>query len=250
MTELSEFGEVRLIDHMGDDLSVIRAARVSYGKAPGEEFDEEKDGRLLRYLLKHGHWSPFEHATVTFGVRLPIFVARQWMRHYSWSFNEISGRYKELPTEFYVPRDWRGQSTTNKQGSGEPLGALNQLSADYAYQYALDDVVSAYQTLLNLGVAREQARAILPVSTYTEFYATANLRNILHFLSSRTAPDAQQEIREYAEKVDEIVYQLFPHTIEAWDEVRGVSGKPSGYAGSTPATSTKEFQDPLFPANA
>lgn len=213
-------GFVTLQDSMGDDLSVIRAARVSYGKEANEVFDVEKDGKLLKYLLKNSHWSPFEHTSLTFHVKAPIFVARQWFRHKSWSFNEISGRYRELETDFYRPPTWRGQSKVNKQASEGAIPAAAQESADYFYEQSLRNAVIGYNTLLDMGVARELARMVLPVSLYTEFYATANLRSVLHFLDQRLDSHAQLEIQEYASDIAAITRRVFPHTLEAWEKLK------------------------------
>lgn len=226
MVRVESLGRVELIDSMGDDLSIIRAARVSYGKTPGEEFDEQKDGRLMRYLLKNGHWSPFEHTSLTFRVECPIFIARQWMRHRSWSFNEYSARYKEVEDKFYLPVMWRTQSKDNKQMSGDDLSLLTAVAADAVAVEALIKSYEVYKELLEMGVAREQARSVLPVGAYTEFYATANVRSVLHFLEQRLHPHAQMEIRHLAEQVLFDTKQKFPHTILAWEELRAGADSP------------------------
>lgn len=226
MVRVESLGRVELIDSMGDDLSIIRAARVSYGKTPGEEFDEQKDGRLMRYLLKNGHWSPFEHTSLTFRVECPIFIARQWMRHRSWSFNEYSARYKEAEDRFYMPVTWRTQSKDNKQMSGGELPVGKSVLADTFVVDTLNNAYSTYKSLLQLGVAREQARSVLPVGAYTEFYATASIRSVLHFLEQRLHPHAQREIRHLAELVLRDTKQKFPHTILAWEDLRAGVDSP------------------------
>ena len=239
-------GLVDVVEHVGDDLSPIRAARISYGRGTNEVFDRDKDGRLLRYLLRNGHWSPFEHPSITFRVTAPIFVARQWFRHRSWSFNEISARYTEVKDSFYVPEVWRGQSSTNKQASEGVLDSAGQEAADFHYRTAIRAAQYAYKQLLDLGVSREMARMALPVSSFTEFYGTANLRSILHFLEQRLSPHAQQEIRSYAEGVHSLTKQLFPETIAAWREVGAVQvptvldGLDAG-SPAAPSTNTQEF---------
>lgn len=250
MVKVEPYGTVEFVDAMGDDLSIIRAARVSYGRAPGDTFDEKKDGRLLRYLLKNGHWSPFEHTSLTFRVECPIFIARQWMRHRSWSFNEYSARYKEVEEKFYVPIMWRKQSTDNKQMSGGELDNEGQLTANWLAELALRESMKSYQDLLAMGVSREQARSVLPVGTFTEFYATASVRSVLHFLEQRLHPHAQHEIRALAQMVLDITEQHFPHTIAAWDSLRAGHGEPKvvvtipeGNGSSILPPSTIEIQE-------
>lgn len=210
---------VELVGHVGDDSSVVRSARVSFA-GDGRPFDEERDGRLIRFLLENGHWSPFEHPHITLHVRCPIFVARQWMRHSSWSFNEISRRYTSEEIEFYVPRLWRGQSGSNRQASeGEvEIGSLSK-----RYEEHLRDSLFLYRSLLERGAAREMARMVLPQSLYTRMYATASLRSALHFLSARLGEDAQHEIRLYAGSVSKILEGLFPVTLSCYRELYELS---------------------------
>ena len=219
--KFSSEGEVEYVSHVGSDVSAIRAARVSTGKDLGsKEFDVEKDGRLLSFLLRNGHWSPFEHSQVTFRVKAPIFIARQWMRHRSWVFNELSGRYAELPLEFWVPRVWYKQDPDRKQCAGEAFSHEEGQEFTARYEFDMQGYAYTYRKMLEKGVAREQARAVLPVSTYTHFYATASLRSILHFLEIRLHPDAQTEMMDFAAKVQDIVHELFPHTLDAWFETK------------------------------
>lgn len=207
------YGFVRLVDSHGSDLSIANAARVSYGDGSK---GREKDKKLLRYLLANRHTSPFEHVSFTFHVKTPLFVARQWMRHRTWSFNEISYRYTQPTLEFYVPKSWRGQSGDNKQMSAGDLPHSGQVIASRAYAKATREAVVAYRTLIEAGVSRELARTTLPVSVYTEFYGTVNLHNLLHFLGLRLHEHAQQEIREYAEDIVGLIEPVVPDTLEIW----------------------------------
>lgn len=208
-------GFVQLVDYMGNDRSAVRAARVSYGK---ELSTEEKDKKLINYLLKHGHFSPFEHISFTFHVKAPIFVVRQWFRHrIGMSPNEISRRYtSKQADEFYLPDHIRIQDTKNKQGSFKTDNkeltqkAINKIEKIYNKTY------SVYQELLDMGVAREMARTVLPVGQYTEFYLTTNARAIMHFLDLRADSHAQWEIQEYAKAIAEIFQEKCPWTYESF----------------------------------
>ena len=206
-------GFVRLVDSMGDDKSVVRAARVSYGN---ESKGEEADRKLIHYLMKHNHGTPFEHIVFTFHVRCPIFVARQWFRHRIGSFNEISGRYTELDTGFFVPQLFRQNRNDNHQASVEGDFSDEEIESMISeWSYAMEIVESTYDSLLEKGLAREQARAILPVGTYTEFYWTVNLRSLFNFIQLRTADDAQAEMRQYANVVQLIAEEKAPWCFEA-----------------------------------
>lgn len=210
---------VQLIDHMGDDLRIVNAARVSYGSDDLDKLEPtERDKRLIKYLLTNRHTSPFEHVQFTFRVEAPIFVARQWMRHRTGKYNEISGRYTELPENYYIPQEWRGQSKTNHQGSEGRI--TGQMQANKVYIHACKEAFRAYRTLLELGVAREQARMVLPLSTFTAFYFTIDLHNLLHFLDLRLHPHAQGEIRVYADLMLEAITPVVPNTIQVWMELR------------------------------
>lgn len=210
-------GQVRLIDAMGSDLSVVRAARVSTGSRPEDASKgEERDAKLIRYLLKHEHGTPFEHNAFTFYVKAPVFVERQWLRHRIGSFNEISGRYTEYEPEFYVPARARAQAKSNKQGSvPADDGQLDEL-LDGAVRSTVDHAFGRYQELLERGVARELARIVLPLNLYTEWYWTVNARSLMNFLGLRTQDDAQLEIREYAHAVETIWSERMPVTHAAW----------------------------------
>lgn len=212
-----DHGFVRLVDHMGSDLSVVRAARVSHDAA-WRVGTEKDDARLIHYLWKHKHTTPFEAVTFTFEVKAPIFVLRQWHRHRTWSFNEVSARYTELPEEYYLPAidQIRKQSTTNKQGRGEPL---DELQADYAHHWLMDNNKQSfrcYQGLLERGVARELARTVLPVATYSHMFATVNLLNLFRFMTLRSDEHAQYEIRVYSDAMLKLVNNIVPVCVAAY----------------------------------
>ena len=204
-------GHVTLVHHSGDDLSAVNAARVSFG-AHRTEIDD-KDLKLLAYLAKERHTSPFEHCSVTLRVKVPLFVARQWMRHRTQSYNEISRRYTSVDVEFFVPAKLRKQHKSNRQASEGVIEDENLLAE---YQYSIQRAMRSYETLIAEGVCREQARAVLPQAMYTEFYATANLLNWLKFIELRDHEGAQQEIVEAAQGVRSILEVLYPHTTQAW----------------------------------
>jgi thymidylate synthase (FAD) len=195
---------------MGSDQSVVRAARISNG-AVMPDWRGAADERLIRFLADHGHMTPFEHATFTFYVKAPIFVVREWQRHRSFSYNELSGRYKKLVPEFYIPDQMRGQDANNKQGSvpdAELEPYYNGLIRSMLQSY--EEAFNTYQNLLSAGVAREIARAVLPLGIYTEMYVTGNLRNWAHWYSLRGAPDAQLEIQLYAQSVGDVLEHEMP----------------------------------------
>ena len=205
-------GFVRLVDYMGSEQSIVRAARVSYGD--GTKSVREDTG-LLRYLMEHKHTSPFEQAELAFHCRLPIYIARQWIRHRTANVNEYSGRYSEITSGAERITEWRTQDTVNKQGSS---GVLSEEISSYlsAQQKLLQDSAeSVYQERLSKGVAREIARNDLPLSTYTEWYWKIDLHNLLHFLTLRMDSHAQKEIREYAEAISKFVEIGFPNIWQA-----------------------------------
>lgn len=212
-----KLGFVNLVQETGDDLSIVNSARVSFGKRI--EQIEDKDRKLIKYLLEHKHGTPFEHNSLTFHVKAPIFIARQWFRHRIASFNEISGRYVKLKDEFYVPQEFREQSKNNRQASIQS-NQLDHSKLSELYQRSSREAYQNYQRLLELGVAREQARGLLPLNTYTEFYFTCNLRAFLHFIDLRDHQGAQWEIRQYAKTMLEQVQKVFPETIKIWEELK------------------------------
>lgn len=217
-----DHGFVRLTDFMGSDLSVVRAARVSYNAAWRAGEDTGSDKRLINYLWRNKHTSPFEAVTFSFDVKAPIFVFRQWHRHRTWSFNEISARYTELPEEFYVPdADKIGvQSTNNKQArimldAGKPAHGSRSI-----IEHACRRSFEAYQALLACDVPRELARGVLPLNTYSQMSATVDLLNLLKFLTLRSHDHAQYEIRVYAEAMLELIRPIVPVCVEAWEAER------------------------------
>lgn len=211
-------GYVELQAVMGDDLSIVQAARVSSGS---ESKGEEADKKLLRYLYENRHTSPFEQVEFKFRVKAPVIVWWQWVRHRTWSFNAQSGRYSKLDEDFYIPAEWRGKSSSNKQGSTEGVftdsenGDLSSGLANLAkYCYEL------YENALKAGVAREQARLFLPgFSSYYTWICKADAHNLMHFLRLRMAPDAQWEIRQYAETIYRRIFrEVLPWTAELFEE--------------------------------
>ncbi len=215
--DVLDHGFVRLVDSMGGDLSVSRAARVSYNEEWRAGEDEGSDTKLIKYLKKNKHHTPFEAVTLTFEVKAPIFVFRQWHRHRTWTYNELSARYRELPEEVYMP-DFRAQSKINKQGSDghiEPAIA-DALKQEFSASYERAFIV--YRTALKEGVAKEIARSVLPVATYSHMFATVNLLNLMRFLSLRDHSHAQYEIRVYAEAMRDLAKTVAPVCIAAWEE--------------------------------
>ncbi len=211
-------GFVRLIDVMGNDSSIVQAARVSYGAGTKQVHE---DRGLIRYLLRHQHTTPFEMVEFKFHVKLPIFVARQWIRHRTANVNEYSGRYSEMKDEFYVPEleQVRSQSTTNKQGRAEdPFSTSEAEQIVHEIRDAQAAMYSQYQGLLSTGLAREIARINLPVSNYTEWYWKIDLHNLFHFLRLRMDSHAQYEIRVYAEAIGAIVKDIVPLAWEAFED--------------------------------
>jgi thymidylate synthase (FAD) len=213
-----DHGFVRLVDVMGDDEAIVQAARVSYGK--GTKSVNEDRG-LIRYLMRHKHTSPFEMVEFKFHVKLPIFIARQWIRHRTANVNEYSGRYSEMKDEFYIPEasQMRTQSLVNKQGRGDdnlPEESISNILDTLAESN--NRLFSEYSEMLNLGLAREIARINLPLSNYTEWYWKIDLHNLFHFLRLRIDPHAQYEIRVYGEAIAEIVKSIVPMAWSAFED--------------------------------
>jgi thymidylate synthase (FAD) len=210
-------GFVALVDYMGNDAAIVQAARVSYGSGTKSVRD---DRGLIRYLMRHRHTTPFEMVEFKFLVRLPIFVARQWVRHRTASLNEASYRYSIAPDEFEVPlpEEVRHQSVTNRQGRGGalPEEVVARFRSDL--EAVARDAYAAYRRALDAGVARETARLLLPVAYYTQWYWKTNLWNLLHFLSLRLDPHAQEEIRFYAAELARIGRLVCPVAFEAFEE--------------------------------
>ena len=223
--EVLDKGFVEVIDSLGNDLTVVNSARVSFGKRK-EKFDNS-DKRLVRYLAKHKHFSPFRHLQVQFHIKAPEFVMRQWYKHvvgiettsnssakdHAW--NEISGRY--VPVEdYYIPSVFRKQSEDNKQASEGEIES--QELADMIWSSTLKSTTDAYEGLLKLGVAKEQARAMLPLSQYTEVYWTASFQAIMNFIELRNEKTSQWEIQEYARVLLELMKETFPKITNIWAE--------------------------------
>jgi thymidylate synthase (FAD) len=215
MEKVLDHGFVRLVDHMPRedlDLSIVQAARVSYGD--GTKTSRGEKG-LIRYLMRHWHTTPFEMVEFKFHIKMPIYIARQHMRHRTASINEMSARYSVVPREYYVPDVLRGQATVNHQGS-EGVSEANV--SDMEGQ--LEKSFEVYDALLEDGCCREQARGTLPQSTYTEFYWKINLHNLMHYLQLRMDAHAQQEIRAYADAIFRLVEPLVPLTMQAFKDFR------------------------------
>jgi thymidylate synthase (FAD) len=214
--EVLDHGFVRLDEAMASDLSVVNAARVSFARRK-EEMDDSDRG-LIRFLLRERHGTPFEHNAFRFHIRAPIFVVREWMRHRVGSFNEFSMRYAKATDDFYLPDADDVRTQVGKPGSYsfEPVepdlaeNARQELQAVYEAAYA------AYERLVEQGVARELARAVMPVGVYTEFYWTVNARSLMNFVSLRAAETAQREIRRYAEACERFLAEEMPITYEAF----------------------------------
>ena len=224
--EVLDKGFIEVIDKLGSDLTVVNSARVSFGKR--KDVFDSNDRKLVKYLAKNKHWSPFRHMMVQFHVKAPEFVMRQWYKHvvgietsssssakdHAW--NEISGRYVPV-SDFYIPANWRKQSDNNKQASEGSIE--DQKSADEVFNYAMNEILNSYQKLLDLGVAKEQARMMLPLNQYTEVYWTASFQAIMNFIELRDEATAQWEIREYAIAMKELMYEIYPETTAVWFEV-------------------------------
>jgi thymidylate synthase (FAD) len=230
-------GFVRVIDYMGDDSAVVQAARVSYGEGTK---NIRQDAALINYLIKHKHTSPFEMCEIKLHIKLPIFIARQWIRHRTANVNEVSARYSVLPKEFYIPdvQNIATQSKDNKQGRGDVVSKANaeqiidiltKDSHDCYNNYLKllggeitssdeDKLVSGQEVSKSEGLARELARINLSLNFYTEWYWKIDLHNLLHFLNLRLHPHAQFEIREYARIIFEIVQKWCPITTRAFED--------------------------------
>lgn len=215
--EVLNGGFVRLVDSMGGDLSIARAARVSYN-ADWQVGEEKSDEKLIHYLYRNKHTSPFEAVTFTFEVKAPIFVLRQWHRHRTWSYNEISARYTELDEGYYLPDSEMitTQSTDNKQMRTTEQHQKAGLIRTYLEE-SVESSHSDYLRLLHMGVPRELARSVLPVAMYSRMFATVDLHNLFHFLTLRLHPHAQYEIRVYAEAILELIKPIAPVAVAAFE---------------------------------
>ena len=224
-------GCVEYVKHDGNDLTTVNAARVSFG-AHKEEIDD-KDVKLINYLVSHGHTSPFEHCGITFRFVVPLFIRSQHHRHRTWSYNEISRRYTSVDMQFYEPLEFRTQHKSNRQASNNELinpelgNSCKGLvpSSLYTACSAVRDhhlkSVQLYNQLIEKGVCREQARGVLPQNLYTQYYGTVDLHNLLKFVSLRIHEGAQWEIQQVAKACLQIAEGFFPHLIEAFRKHRG-----------------------------
>lgn len=209
--------DVTYVDHMGTDVTVVQAARASFGKTC--EVLTERDVKLINYLAKHRHDSVFEHCTMTVEIKCPLFIRSQIMRHRSMSYNEFSRRYTSDDIEFYTPPVWKQQAKDNRQSSSEPIE--DDGSSDWYYSNVVNYALKGYNHLLANGVSREQARMVLPQSTYTRFIMTGNLRNWHHFISLRTHPGAQEEAQIIARKIQQLLTMHFPVSMAALSTAKG-----------------------------
>ena len=216
-------GSVEYVSHMGTDLSVVNAARVSFGSE--KKSVDEKDVKLINYLMSHNHSSPFEHCTITFKFTVPLFIRSQHHRHRTWAYNEISRRYTSVDMRFYSPDRFRTQHKSNRQASEDNLinPIINSSFSPVGIESASEAVnrhhsasLSLYNGLLDSGVCREQARGILPQNLYTEYFGTVNLHNLLKFISLRSHSGAQWEIQQVAEACLEIAQEYYPHSVAAF----------------------------------
>lgn len=213
-----DHGYVRYIDHMGSDQRICEAARISYkSSSKGDEVDK----KLLGYLWKNRHTSPFEIVKLTLNIKMPIFVMRQYVRHRMQNLNEVSARYTELPNEFYIPKIWRKQDIKNKQSSIESE-ELDHNALSFNLRRWNDEAYEKYRVLLDKGVAREMARMVLPVNIYTEIYTSWDLKNLLHFITLRDDSHAQAEIQEYGKAIKSVCKELFPWTMAAYEKYKFV----------------------------
>lgn len=203
-----------LVRISGSDIDIVNAARVSYGKCV--DTLTEKDSKLIAFLMNHKHTSPFEHNQLSFRVKAPLFVARQWMRHRMNSYNEISYRYVKAPVEFYIPSKWRNQDKINKQSSA---GSFENEALAHMYTESIKESFKTYEYMLENGVSRELARGILPTCTYTEFIFTCNLNSLMHFLTLRFDPGAQHEIKQYAFGMLGLALPHFPVALGEWKKI-------------------------------
>lgn len=208
-----DHGIIRVVDYMGNDSAVVQAARVSYGT--GTKSTRE-DAGLINYLMRNRHTTPFEMCEIKWHIKLPIFVARQWIRHRTTNVNEYSARYPVLDAEYYIPTSFRSQDIKNKQGSGADLDLEESERIRQDLIEACDSAYARYLSMLSAGVSRELARAVLPVNFYTQWYWKIDLHNLLHFLNLRCDEHAQYEIRCYASRMSEIVRMWVPTVHEAW----------------------------------
>jgi thymidylate synthase (FAD) len=220
---IDNIGFIQLTDSMGNDLRVVNAARVSFN-GESETF-EQRDEKLIEYLLKNKHTSPLEHVILSFIIKTPLFIRSQWMRHRMWSFNEISRRYTSEEIEFYNPSVFRKQSNNNKQAStDDTIEIILFRGKEYTVKELMEShsnyCKELYDVLLEQEVAREQARMVLPQNLYTKFYATVDLHNLLHFIDIRNHHHAQFEMRKFAESIEQLAEKVIPETMKIWKKIK------------------------------
>ena len=226
-------GKVELVQSMGEDITIVNSARVSFG-VQKDELDS-KDEKLINYLIRHKHTSTLEHNIATFRIKVPLFVRSQHHRHRTWSYNEISRRYTDVNLEFYETEMLRTQHKSNRQASEreetfnpeisidtEMCSVPMVKSASEIIKMHHKDSIKLFDKLIDAGVCKEQARGVLPQNLYTEYYATANLNNILKFIDLRMHEGAQVEIQVLAEKMLEIITEIWPVTVNAYRNIKGV----------------------------
>jgi thymidylate synthase (FAD) len=220
-------GSVSYIQHMGTDLTVVNSARVSFGVEKTEL--DNRDRKLIKYLIKHRHTSTLEHNSVTFKFVVPLFIRSQHHRHRTWSYNEISRRYTDKDVQFYLPKHFRTQHESNRQASNEeqlidpvlaPRIADTYISASDCLKLHRDYSLDLFNHMLDKGICREQARMVLPQNLYTEYYGTVNLSNLLKFIDLRTHEGAQWEIQKVAEACLDIATDLWPETVKSYRDLR------------------------------
>ena len=225
------YGRVDYVQHVGTDLTVVNSARVSFGKE--QAILNERDKKLINYLIRHRHTSTLEHCLITYRFIVPLFVRSQHHRHRTWSYNEISRRYTDVNIKFYEPQSFRTQHKSNRQASNadeliDPIMMVETEVSSEPRKMKASELISAhhltslklYDDLMDAGVCREQARGVLPQNLYTEYYGTANLNNLLKFIDLRTHVGAQWEIQKVAEACLEIATDLFPETVGAYRKIR------------------------------
>jgi thymidylate synthase (FAD) len=215
--DVLDHGYVRLIASMGNDLTICRSARVSYDADWRAGDDDDKDSKLIQSMMRRGHTSPFEHVVITFEVKAPIFVLRQWHRHRTWSYSELSARYAPMKEEFYVPD---ALQITQPHEHDKQMRSDKTIDAAHLAQELIADrghiAYANYQQLLQLGVARELARTVLPVNMYSRMFATVNLWNFFRFVKLRSDEHAQYEIRVYSDAMLKLAEQIAPVAVKAF----------------------------------
>ena len=223
-------GKVEYVQHMGDDRTIVNAARVSFGKEVQEL--APRDEKLIKYLISHKHTSTLEHNTVTFRFTVPLYIAQQHMRHRTWSYNAISRRYTDVNLNFYEPKTFRTQHKSNRQASNAEDTIDPVITPQFLDKYSCASQavnqwhlqsLDLFDKLIEAGVCREQARGVLPQNLYTEYYGSCNANNLLKFIDLRTHEGAQWEIQQVAKACGKIARTLWPTMMSAYEEVRGIS---------------------------